>query len=140
MPLQAKLFLVIGALSALLSVLLGAIAAHIPSETLQATMQWFTTGMQYHQFHALALIAIGLLLAHWPSRWFIAAGWLMVAGTVLFVGNLYLRSIFGIQDFHALTPYGGWAYLAGWLSLAIGVATWHREPYSHGDSLRSHHG
>jgi uncharacterized membrane protein YgdD (TMEM256/DUF423 family) len=121
MPTQAKFFLVVGALSALLSVLLGAMAAHIPSETLQAAMHWFNTGMQYHQFHSLALLAIGLLLAHWPSRWFVAAGGLMIAGTVLFVGNLYLRSIFGIHDFHALTPYGGWAYLGGWLSLAIGA-------------------
>ena len=126
MPLQAKLFLVIGALSAFLSVLLGAIAAHIPSETLQAAMHWFNTGMQYHQFHALALLAVGLLMLHWPSRWFVAAGWLMIVGTLLFVGNLYLRSIFGIHDFHALTPYGGWAYLAGWLSLATGVVACRR--------------
>ncbi len=121
MPPQAKLFLVIGALSALLSVLLGAIAAHMPNDNLQAAMHWFNTGMQYQQFHSLALLAVGLLLAHWPSRWFVAAGWLMILGTVLFVGNLYLRSMFGIHDFHALTPYGGWAYLAGWLALAIGV-------------------
>ena len=121
MSLHAKLFLVIGALSALLSILLGAAAAHIPSETLQAAMHWFNTGMQYQQFHALALLAVGLLMLHWPSRWFVAAGWLMILGTLLFVGNLYLRSIFGIHDFHALTPYGGYAYLGGWLALAIGV-------------------
>lgn len=127
MPLQAKLFLVIGAVSALLSVLLGAMAAHLPSETLQAAMHWFNTGMQYHQFHALALLAVGLLMLHCPSRWFVASGWLMVLGTVLFVGNLYLRSIFGIHDFHALTPYGGWAFLAGWLALAIGVGVCRRD-------------
>jgi uncharacterized membrane protein YgdD (TMEM256/DUF423 family) len=126
MPLQAKLFLVIGAVSALMSVILGAVAAHIPSETLQAAMHWFNTGMQYQQFHALALLAIGLLLAHCPSRWFVAAGWLMILGTVLFVGNLYLRSIFGIHDFHALTPYGGWAYLGGWVALIVGVVACRR--------------
>jgi uncharacterized membrane protein YgdD (TMEM256/DUF423 family) len=121
MPLQAKLFLVIGALSALLSVILGAVAAHVPNETLQAAMHWFNTGMQYHQFHSLALIAIGLLALHHPSRWLLAAGWLMIAGTLLFVGNLYLRSMFGIHDFHALTPYGGYAYLGGWIALVVGV-------------------
>jgi uncharacterized membrane protein YgdD (TMEM256/DUF423 family) len=68
-------------------------------------------------------MAVGLVAAHGPSRWFFAAGSLMILGTVLFVGNLYLRSLFGIHDFHALTPYGGWAYLGGWLALAIGVAT-----------------
>lgn len=123
MPLQARLFLVIGALSALLSVALGAAASHIPSETLQASMHWFSTGMQYHQFHALALLAVGLLMLQRPSRWFVAAGWLMILGTLLFAGNLYLRSIFGIHDFHAVTPYGGGAFLAGWLALAIGVLT-----------------
>jgi uncharacterized membrane protein YgdD (TMEM256/DUF423 family) len=93
----------------------------MPNDNLQAAMHWFNTGMQYHQFHSLALMIVGLLVAHWPLRWFLAAGWLMIVGTVLFVGNLYMRSIFGIHDFHALTPYGGWAYLAGWLALAIGV-------------------
>lgn len=123
MPLQAKFFLVVGAISALLSVLIGAAAAHLPNDNLQAAMHWFNTGMQYHQFHSLALMAVGLVAAHGPSRWFFAAGSLMILGTVLFVGNLYLRSLFGIHDFHALTPYGGWAYLGGWLALAIGVAT-----------------
>ncbi|MBU1236529.1 MAG: DUF423 domain-containing protein [Gammaproteobacteria bacterium] len=123
MPIHARIFLVIGALSAFLSVLIGAVAAHLPNEHLAVAVQWFDTGMQYHQFHSLALLIVGLVIAYRPSRWFVAAGWLMVLGTVLFVGNLYLRSLFGIHDLHALTPYGGWAYLAGWLALAIGVAT-----------------
>ncbi|MDP1652964.1 MAG: DUF423 domain-containing protein [Rhodocyclaceae bacterium] len=123
MPAQARLFLVVGALSALLSILFGTVAAHLPNENLTAAMPWFETGMQYHQFHSLALMIVGLVAAYRPSRWFLAAGWLIIIGTVLFVGNLYLRSYFGIHDFHALTPYGGYAYVAGWLALAIGVAT-----------------
>jgi uncharacterized membrane protein YgdD (TMEM256/DUF423 family) len=123
MNLTAKLFLVIGALSAVLSIVLGTIAAHVPNENLQAALPWFETGMQYHQFHSLALLVVGLLAAQWPSRWFGVAGGLMLVGTLLFVGNLYLRSMFGIHDFHALTPYGGWAYLGGWLALALGVLT-----------------
>ena len=121
MNFTAKLFLVIGALSALLSIVLGTIAAHVPNENLQAAMHWFNTGMQYHQFHSLALMLVGLLAAYWPSRWFSIAGVLMIVGTLLFVGNLYLRSMLGIHDFHALTPYGGWAYLGGWLALVLGV-------------------
>jgi uncharacterized membrane protein YgdD (TMEM256/DUF423 family) len=127
MPLQAKFFLIVGAVSALLSVVIGAVAAHIPNEMLQAAMHWFNTGMQYHQFHSLALIAIGLLMLYRPSRWFVAAGWLMIIGTVLFVGNLYLRSMFGIHEFHALTPFGGWAYLGGWLALIVGVVACRRD-------------
>lgn len=123
MNFTAKIFLVTGALSALLSIVLGTVAAHMPNENLQAAMHWFETSMQYHQFHSLALMLVGLLAAHWPSRWFSAAGWLMIVGTLLFAGNLYLRSMLGIHVFHALTPYGGWAYLAGWLALAVGVLT-----------------
>jgi uncharacterized membrane protein YgdD (TMEM256/DUF423 family) len=119
----AKTFLVIGALSALLSILLATIAAHAPNENLLAAMHWFNTAMQYHQFHALALMLVGLLAAHWPSRWFDAAGVLMIVGTVLFSGTLYQRSMLGFHDFHRLTPYGGWAYLGGWLSLACGALT-----------------
>lgn len=121
MNFTAKFFLVIGALSALLSIVLGTVAAHMPNENLQAAMHWFETGMQYHQFHSLALLLVGLLAAHWPSRWFSAAGGLMIAGTLLFSGTLYQRSMLGFHDFHWLTPYGGWAYLAGWLALAAGV-------------------
>lgn len=117
----AKTFLVIGAFSALLSVVLAAIAAHAPNENLQTTTHWFNTALQFHQFHALALLIVGVMAAHWPSRWITAAGALMVVGTVLFAGTLYLRSMLGIHQFHALTPIGGWAYLGGWVALAIGV-------------------
>lgn len=117
----AKLFLVIGALSALLSIVLGTIAAHVPNENLQAAMHWYETGMQYHQFHALALMIVGLLAAHWPSRWFSVAGWLMAVGTLLFSGNLYLRSLADYHQLHAVTPFGGGAFILAWLTLAIGV-------------------
>lgn len=121
MNFTAKIFLVIGALSALLSIVLGTVAAHMPNENLQAAMHWFETGMQYHQFHSLALLLVGLLAAHWPSRWFSVAGGLMIVGTLLFSGTLYQRSMLGFHDFHWLTPYGGWSYLAGWIALAAGV-------------------
>lgn len=121
MNLTAKLFLVIGALLALSSILLGTVAAHAPTESLIAAMHWFQTAMQYHQFHALALLIVGLLMAHWPSRWFAAAGWLMILATLLFCGTLYQRSMLGIHVLHWLTPYGGWAYLFGWLALIIGL-------------------
>jgi uncharacterized membrane protein YgdD (TMEM256/DUF423 family) len=120
---HSRIFLVLGALSAIASIVLGTVAAHVPNETLIASMPWFQTAMQYHQFHALALLIVGLLVARSPSRWFVAAGWLMVIGTVLFSGTLYLRTLAGIHDFHAVTPYGGGAYLLAWAMLAIGALT-----------------
>jgi len=119
---HAKTFLFLGALSAAASVVLGAAASHTASMQVAAALPWFQTALQYHQFHALGLLIAGLLAARFPAcRWFAASGWLMVVGTLLFSGNLYLRSMADIHDFHALTPFGGAAYIASWLLLAIGV-------------------
>ncbi|MDP2824477.1 MAG: DUF423 domain-containing protein [Sulfuritalea sp.] len=122
MPLHAKLFLILGALSAAASVALGAAAAHTLAERAAALQAWFHTALQYHQFHALGLLIAGLIAAHLPtSRWIIAAGTLMVVGTLLFSGNLYLRSLADFHALHALTPFGGGAFILAWLALAIGV-------------------
>ena len=50
-----------------------------------------------------------------------AAGWLFVAGTVLFSGSLYLLALTGVRSFGAVTPLGGLALLAGWLALVVGA-------------------
>lgn len=122
MPGLARLFLVLGAASAAVSVILGAAASHLPSASLAASQALFQTALQYHQMHALGLLITGLLAAHLPAcRWIAAAGWLMVAGTLLFSGNLYLRSLAGFHDLHAVTPFGGGAYILAWLSLTAGV-------------------
>ena len=121
MPIQARLFLVIGALSALASVVVGAATTHTSNENVAANAALLQTAMQYHQFHALALLAVGLIFDRVPSRWVAAAGWLMVLGSLLFSGNLYLRSLAGYHALHVVTPFGGGAFMLGWLALAIGV-------------------
>lgn len=128
MNVHAKLFLALGALSAAISVALGAAASHALAERLAGTRAWFDIALHYQQFHALALLATGLVAQRTASRWVVAAGWLMVAGTLLFSGNLYLRSL---ADFHALravTPFGGGAFILAWLTLALGVATTKKSP------------
>ena len=122
MPLHARLFLSLGALGAAVSVALGAAAAHTLAERAAAAQAWFHTALQYHQFHALGLLAAGLIAARLPdSRWVMAAGALMVTGTLLFSGNLYLRSLADFHALHAVTPFGGAAFILAWLALAIGV-------------------
>lgn len=78
------------------------------------------TAVQYHFWHALAAVAIGILVAgalpgSTALRW---AGWLMVAGLVLFSGSLYLLVLSGARWLGALTPLGGAAWIAAWLLLA----------------------
>ncbi len=123
MNFNAKLFLACGALSAAISVALGAAGAHALANLPELSQSWFRTALQYQQFHALGLLAIGLLDLRNPSKWFTLAGWLMIAGTLLFSGNLYLRSLADFHGLHAVTPFGGGAFILGWLALAIGVVT-----------------
>lgn len=119
----ARLFIALGALSACSSVALGAAASHALAERLAATQSWFQTALHYQQFHALGLIGAGLFLlaSRTPSRWVMTSGWLMILGTLLFSGSLYLRSIAGIHDFRAATPFGGGAFMLAWLALAVGA-------------------
>lgn len=122
MNLTARIFIACGALSAASTVVLGAAAAHVFAGLPEGALAWFNIALQYHQFHALGLVAVGLVALHRPaSRWIAAAGVLMLAGTLLFSGNLYLRSLADLHALHAVTPYGGGAYILGWLALAIGA-------------------
>lgn len=118
---HARLFLFLGALSAAVSVALGAAGAHALASLSELSQSWFRTALHYQQFHAFGLLAIGLAGLAIASRWLVAAGWLMVAGTLLFCGNLYLRSLADFHSLHAVTPWGGGAFILGWLALAAGV-------------------
>jgi len=116
-----RLFLVLGSLSAFLGVGLGAFGAHALRSRLSADLlAIFEVGVRYHMYHALALLAIGIAYARWPSSFVTAAGWAFVAGTVLFSGSLYALAFTGVRGWGAVTPFGGLAFLAGWLCLAWG--------------------
>jgi uncharacterized membrane protein YgdD (TMEM256/DUF423 family) len=115
----ARLFLLLGALSGLSSVAAGAFGAHALRQRLdERLLAVFETGARYQMFHALALLAIGMLLARGESRALTVAGWSMVVGTVLFSGSLYALALSGVRGLGAITPLGGVAFLIGWLALA----------------------
>ena len=117
-----RLFVALGAFSALLGVALGAFAAHALRGRLEPDMlATFEVGVRYHVYHALALLAVGWAASRWPSGAITAAGWLFVAGTLLFSGSLYLLSASGIRWLGAVTPVGGLCFLLGWLLLAWGA-------------------
>ena len=87
----------------------------------QMTAVW-QSAVQYHAWHALALLGVGVLLLHWPGKRGLAvAGWLFVAGIVLFAGSLYAVALTGVRGWGAVTPIGGVAFLAGWAVLAWSV-------------------
>jgi uncharacterized membrane protein YgdD (TMEM256/DUF423 family) len=116
-------FLILGAINAFLCVAIGAFGAHGLKEKLSPDMlAVYQTAVQYHFYHALGLVAVGLVLLHFPSsRSVTLSGWMMLAGIVLFSGSLYALSLTGMRWLGAITPIGGVAFLLGWALLAYGA-------------------
>jgi uncharacterized membrane protein YgdD (TMEM256/DUF423 family) len=111
-------WIAIGALNAALAVAAGAFAAHGLRDRLDArALEVFETGARYHMYHALALIAAGVVASS-AVRGAQIAGWIFQIGIVLFSGSLYALALTGVKGLGAITPLGGLAFLAGWLWLA----------------------
>jgi uncharacterized membrane protein YgdD (TMEM256/DUF423 family) len=78
--------------------------------------------VQYHFWHALGLILVGILAGTLAATgWARAAGWTMLAGIVLFSGSLYLMTLTGQRWLGMVTPIGGVTFIAAWATLAVAV-------------------
>lgn len=119
-----RLFLICAALSGFLAVALGAFAAHGLRGRLDAAMlNAFQTGVHYQFYHALALLAVALLLQQFPQlRSLYASGVAFVVGILLFSGSLYWLALGGPRWLGPVTPLGGLSFLFGWLMLLL--AAW----------------
>jgi uncharacterized membrane protein YgdD (TMEM256/DUF423 family) len=116
----SRYFATIGAVSAFISVLAGAFGAHALRSRLEPNLlQAFETGARYQMYHALGLLACAWILGNGPAPWGARAGWAFLLGTLLFSGSLYTMSLTGILALGAITPFGGLAFLAGWIMLAV---------------------
>jgi uncharacterized membrane protein YgdD (TMEM256/DUF423 family) len=114
-----RVFLALGAASAFISVAAGAFGAHaLKSRLSPELLVTFETGARYELYHALGLVAVAWAWSRWPGGAVTAAGWLFVAGSVLFSGSLYALALSGVRALGAVTPFGGLAFLAGWALLA----------------------
>lgn len=114
-------FIVIGSLNMLLAVVLGAFGAHgLKSRVSAEQLGWWHTGVEYHAYHALGLLVIGLLLMNSPPALAGArsAGWVLQVGILFFCGSLYAMTLGAPRWFGAITPIGGAAFIAGWAMLA----------------------
>ena len=123
MPQSAKIFLLLGSLAMMFAVGLGAFGAHGLKDKLSADMlAVYRTGVDYHFYHALGLLALGMIAAHLPEselvKW---SGALMAAGIVLFSGSLYLLALAGTRWLGAITPVGGAAWIVAWALLAAAL-------------------
>lgn len=122
-----KGFLKIAALLGALSVMLGAFAAHGLKKILTADdLQIFETAVRYQFYHVFALLAAGILYAAFPGKLMAWAGKLFIAGIILFSGSLYLLCYVKYNEMPlnwigAITPFGGAAFIAGWIFLFLAV-------------------
>ncbi len=120
---MARRFLILAALSGMLLVMLGAFGAHALETRLPAAhLIWWQKAVTYQGLHTLALLAVGLLALHHPGRALNSAGWLFLLGILLFSGSLYVLALTGVRGLGMVTPFGGTAFIAGWIALAL--AAW----------------
>lgn len=113
-----RIFLVLGAGLAGLAVAIGAFGAHGLRATLTPQdLTTFETGVRYHMYHALALLAVAWVSDRWPGAVVTASGWSFVLGILVFSGSLYVLVLSQQRWLGAVTPLGGVAFLVGWVLL-----------------------
>jgi uncharacterized membrane protein YgdD (TMEM256/DUF423 family) len=135
-----RAFLLLGSLLAFLGVALGAFGSHaLRARLTPERLATFDTGVRYQLWHSLALFAVVLVGRFhfrvpsptfelvtagggmgWPT---VVAGWLFVAGIVLFSGSLYALALTGRRRWGAIAPFGGLCFLLGWVALALAAIT-----------------
>jgi len=123
----ARLAIVVASVLMALAVVVGAFGAHALKTRLAPDMlAIWQTGVTYHASHALALLALGLLMLHAQGSAALRyAAWLFVAGIVLFAGSLYLLALGAPRWVGAITPFGGVAFIAAWIAVSAGAWRMH---------------
>ncbi|MGH8530074.1 MAG: DUF423 domain-containing protein [Nevskiales bacterium] len=121
----ARFCLLFGAGAGGIAVILGAFAAHGLRDKLEANLfAAFQTGVEYQFYHALALLAVGILLLNAEQRLLIWAGGAFTLGIVLFSGSLYALALTGVRGLGAITPLGGVSFVVGWVLLLAAIIRW----------------
>lgn len=123
-----KTYLIIGAVCGALAVAFGAFGAHGLKQIVnEDTVNIFDTGVRYQFYHTFALLAVGILYQFFPTKYISTAGLFFLIGILLFSGSLYLMTAFRAMDkifprpIGIITPVGGLFFIAGWVSLLIGI-------------------
>ncbi|WP_266367527.1 DUF423 domain-containing protein [Tellurirhabdus rosea] len=124
-----KFFLQAGSILGLLAVALGAFGAHALRQMLEQINRadTFETAVKYQFYHALALVAVGVLLqlpgvSAAAAKTYGWAGYAFLAGTIIFSGSLYAICFTGITKFGAVAPIGGLLMIVGWAMLFWGAS------------------
>jgi uncharacterized membrane protein YgdD (TMEM256/DUF423 family) len=125
----ARTWILLAGIFGALGVAIGAFGAHalpellaswrLNAEEIAKRLDTFEKGARYQMYHALALLAIGMLTAHKPAPALTVAGAGFVFGILLFSGLLYAIALTGLKPLGAIVPIGGTAFIVGWIALAV---------------------
>jgi uncharacterized membrane protein YgdD (TMEM256/DUF423 family) len=119
---MSKTILMTASILLAMAVAIGAFGAHgLKSHLSEAMLQTYKTGVEYHFYHALGLLLIGVLTISFPSELLKWSAIFLMVGIVLFSGSLYILAVTGIKWFGAITPLGGLSFIAGWGLLFVAV-------------------
>lgn len=114
-----RAFLAIAGLSGALSVGVDAASRHLLAGDVYR-LDLAATSARYGIIHAVALLGVAALLNQGGGhRWLVLGGWFFVAGLALFCGSLDLIAAGSWARLAVLTPWGGSAFIAGWLSILV---------------------
>ena len=116
---MGRTFYALGALLAGLAVAAGAFGAHALQPRLAPErLATYEIAVRYQLYHALALLALAWAVERWPAAGLVPAGWLLLAGVVVFAATLYALALGAPRWLGAVTPLGGLCLIAGWLLIA----------------------
>ena len=120
---QTKSLLITGSLLMALAVAFGAFGAHVVEDMLTPDrFDVYQTAVQYHFYHALGLLLIGAVSFHMPdSRLLTWSGYLLIVGIMIFSGSLYILTLTDTGWLGMITPLGGFAFIGGWILLAVAI-------------------
>ena len=115
-------FLVIGAISGCLVVILGAFGAHGLKDILdEYGKSIYEKAVLYHMLHTMAILVLGLIEKIQPEMQLSLAGWAFLIGIILFSGSLYILAVTGFKWMGMITPIGGVMFIIGWVMLFLKV-------------------
>lgn len=117
-----KFLFIIGVINGFLSVALGAFGAHgLEGKISENALKTWEKAVNYQMFHTVSILLTGILLLKTQSSTLLWAGWMFIVGILLFSGSLYLYSTTGVRILAKITPFGGVAFLIGWILLGYGL-------------------
>lgn len=119
---NSRWILATGGLLVALATIFGAFGAHaLQGRLAPDRLAIYETAVRYHFYHALGLLAIGLVARAVDAPLVRVSAVLVILGIVLFSGSIYILGFGAPRMLGIITPIGGVALIVGWILFAIGV-------------------